>query len=102
MVQVQPWYDAQYLIPMLGMLLGNACSGIAVGLSTVLDELSTGALLLNDIGSFWYLGHFGILFGVLQPRLLKSASQPPAIRPISGVPCLHIPVKSPPPAVQTH
>ncbi|GAB4820660.1 hypothetical protein N2152v2_007706 [Parachlorella kessleri] len=41
-VQVHPWYDAQYLIPMLGMLLGNACSGIAVGLSTVLEELSTG------------------------------------------------------------
>lgn len=33
----------QYLIPMLGMLLGNACSGVAVGLSTILDELSAGA-----------------------------------------------------------
>ncbi|KAL4457599.1 hypothetical protein ABPG75_012464 [Micractinium tetrahymenae] len=41
-VQVSPWYDPQYLIPMLGMLLGNACSGVAVGLSTILDELSTG------------------------------------------------------------
>lgn len=41
-VQVQPWYEAQYIIPMMGMLLGNACSGIAVGLSTVLDDLSTG------------------------------------------------------------
>ena len=27
----------------LGMLLGNACSGVAVGLATVLDELSSGA-----------------------------------------------------------
>ena len=36
------WWDAQYLIPMLGMMLGNACSGVAVGLSAVLDELSTG------------------------------------------------------------
>ena len=35
----------QYLIPMLGMLLGNACSGVAVGLSTILEELSTGAHL---------------------------------------------------------
>ena len=41
-LQVHPWWDAQYLIPMLGMLLGNACSGIAVGLSTVLEELSAG------------------------------------------------------------
>jgi putative ABC transport system permease protein len=37
-----PWYDAQYLIPLLGMLLGNACSGVAVGLNAVLDEFSTG------------------------------------------------------------
>jgi len=41
-VQVYPWYDAQYLIPMLGMLLGNACSSVAVGLSSVLEELSSG------------------------------------------------------------
>lgn len=41
-VGVEPWYDAQYLIPMLGMLLGNACSGVAVGLSAVLEELSSG------------------------------------------------------------
>lgn len=34
---------SQSLIPMLGMLLGNACSGVAVGLSTILDELSAGA-----------------------------------------------------------
>jgi putative ABC transport system permease protein len=41
-VRVTPWYDAQYLIPMLGMLLGNSCSSVAVGLSAVLEELSSG------------------------------------------------------------
>lgn len=41
-VQVHPWYSAQYMIPMLGMLLGNACSGVAVGLSSILDEFSNG------------------------------------------------------------
>lgn len=35
-------YDSQYLIPMLGMLLGNSCSSVAVGLSAVLDDLSSG------------------------------------------------------------
>jgi putative ABC transport system permease protein len=39
-VGARPWFDAAYLIPMLGMLLGNACSGVAVGLSAVLDELA--------------------------------------------------------------
>ncbi|KAH7618709.1 hypothetical protein Ndes2526B_g05626 [Nannochloris sp. 'desiccata'] len=41
-VRVTPWYDAQYLIPMLGMMLGNSCSSVAVGLSAVLEELSSG------------------------------------------------------------
>jgi putative ABC transport system permease protein len=39
-VRASPWYDAQYMIPMLGMLLGNACSAVAVGLSSALDDLS--------------------------------------------------------------
>lgn len=41
-VRVTPWYDSQYLIPMLGMLLGNSCSSVAVGLSAVLEEISGG------------------------------------------------------------
>lgn len=41
-VNVRPWYDAQYLIPMLGMLMGNSCSSVAVGLSAVLEDLSAG------------------------------------------------------------
>ena len=34
-----PWYEPQYAIPLLGMLLGNTMSGIAVGL----DRLTHGA-----------------------------------------------------------
>lgn len=34
--------QAQYFIPILGMLLGNAISGVSVGLSTLLEELATG------------------------------------------------------------
>jgi putative ABC transport system permease protein len=41
-IGVRPWWSARYLIPMHGMLLGNACSGVAVGLSAVLEELSSG------------------------------------------------------------
>ncbi len=36
--------QAQYFIPILGMLLGNAISGVSVGLSTLLEELATGLL----------------------------------------------------------
>ena len=31
-IDIHPWYDPQYAIPLLGMLLGNTMSGIAVGM----------------------------------------------------------------------
>jgi putative ABC transport system permease protein len=31
-IRVDPWYQPQYLIPLLGMLLGNTMSGIAIAL----------------------------------------------------------------------
>ena len=43
-VRTHPWWNAQYFIPMLGMLLGNCISGISVGLTTLLEELTSGAL----------------------------------------------------------
>lgn len=41
-IRVDPWYDARYFIPLLGMLLGSSVSGVSVGLATILEELSTG------------------------------------------------------------
>jgi len=34
-VGVEPWYQPQYLIPLLGMLLGNTMSGIAIALDNL-------------------------------------------------------------------
>ncbi len=34
-IQVHPWYQPQYLIPLLGMLLGNTMSGIAIALDNL-------------------------------------------------------------------
>ncbi|MGD2119969.1 MAG: iron export ABC transporter permease subunit FetB [Chromatiales bacterium] len=34
-VRVEPWYTPQYLIPLLGMLLGNTMSGIAIALNNL-------------------------------------------------------------------
>jgi putative ABC transport system permease protein len=43
-VQVQqhgaPWYDPQYSIPLLGMILGNTLNGISLGLDRFGDELA--------------------------------------------------------------
>uniref|UniRef100_A0A7R9V9G5 Uncharacterized protein n=1 Tax=Chlamydomonas euryale TaxID=1486919 RepID=A0A7R9V9G5_9CHLO len=37
---LDPWWEAQYIIPLLGMLLGNCTSSVALGLNTVLDDLT--------------------------------------------------------------
>jgi len=34
-IRVEPWYQPQYLIPLLGMLLGNTMSGIAIALDAL-------------------------------------------------------------------
>ncbi len=34
-VRVEPWYTPQYLIPLLGMLLGNTMSGMAIALDNL-------------------------------------------------------------------
>lgn len=39
-VGVKPWYEAQYLIPLLGMVLGNGLTGISLCLDHLLESLS--------------------------------------------------------------
>lgn len=34
-ISIEPWYTPQYLIPLLGMLLGNTMSGIAISLDNL-------------------------------------------------------------------
>ncbi|MES9863428.1 MAG: iron export ABC transporter permease subunit FetB [Candidatus Thiodiazotropha sp. LLP2] len=34
-IQAEPWYSVQYLIPLLGMLLGNTMSGVAIALDNL-------------------------------------------------------------------
>jgi putative ABC transport system permease protein len=38
-IRVDPWYEPQYLIPLLGMVLGNALTGISLGLDRFMDSL---------------------------------------------------------------
>jgi putative ABC transport system permease protein len=40
-VGVEPWYEPQYVIPLVGMILGNSLTGIALGLDRFLDHLAT-------------------------------------------------------------
>lgn len=38
-LSVRPWYEPQYLIPLLGMLLGNSLTGISLGLERLLSRV---------------------------------------------------------------
>ncbi|KAG2501532.1 hypothetical protein HYH03_000039 [Edaphochlamys debaryana] len=46
---LRPVWDAQYLIPLLGMLMGNATSAISVGLTTVLDDLAANRPVIEHL-----------------------------------------------------
>ncbi len=39
-IRPDPWYDPRYAIPLLGMVLGNTMTGIALGLDTLSSGLS--------------------------------------------------------------
>lgn len=41
MQDIEHWYDPQYAIPLLGMVLGNTLNGISVGLNTFTESLVT-------------------------------------------------------------
>ena len=44
-IRPSPWWSAQYLIAILGLLLGTALSCVATGLSCAIDELTRGEWL---------------------------------------------------------
>lgn len=46
-LRVEPWYDAQYLIPLLGMVLGNILNGISLALDRFMDGVATQRRLIE-------------------------------------------------------
>lgn len=51
-IRASPWWQPQYLIPVLGLIMGHAISGIAVGLSALLEELNSGGSLSCEVPCF--------------------------------------------------
>ena len=53
-VRVEPWYEARYVIPIAGMVLGNSMNGIALALERTfadLDARSAELLALTSLGA---------------------------------------------------
>ena len=48
-IRVDPWYDPQYLIPLLGMLLGNALTGITLALDRFTEGLVSRRTLVESM-----------------------------------------------------
>jgi putative ABC transport system permease protein len=40
-IRIRPWYEPQYAIPILGMILGNTLTGVSLGLERMTEELAT-------------------------------------------------------------
>ncbi len=40
-IDTDPWYEPRYAIPIFGMLLGNAMTGVALGLNTLMKNVAT-------------------------------------------------------------
>ncbi|MFX1672437.1 iron export ABC transporter permease subunit FetB [Paraburkholderia sp. A2WS-5] len=39
-IRIRPWYEPQYAIPILGMILGNTLTGVSLGVERVMQELT--------------------------------------------------------------
>ena len=46
-IRVDPWFDPQYLIPILGMILGNSLTGVSLCLDRLLAEFDDRRLLVE-------------------------------------------------------
>jgi putative ABC transport system permease protein len=48
-IGVRPWYEPQYAIPILGMILGNCLTGVSLGMDRMTQELISGRNTIETI-----------------------------------------------------
>lgn len=74
-VQVDPWYEPRYVIPLAGMVLGNSMTGIALALERVFSDMDARAdevLALTALGATpWEAAHVSIR-GALRAGLIPT------------------------------
>ncbi len=81
-VQVQPWYEPRYVIPLAGMVIGNSMTGIALALERTFSDLDAGSdevLALLALGATpWEAAHKSVR-GALRAGLLPTISSMAAV-----------------------
>lgn len=75
----EPWYDPRYAVPILGMILGNAMTGVSLALDRLLADADTGR---SRIEARLSLGH---TFRESMQEPLKSAMRAGLIPTINGM-----------------
>ncbi|NTU71293.1 MAG: iron export ABC transporter permease subunit FetB [Coriobacteriia bacterium] len=87
-LQVEPWYLPQYVIPLAGMVIGNSMTGIALSIERLfadLDARSDEILALTALGATpWEAAHSAI-------RLALRAGLIPTINAMAAVGLVSIP-----------
>lgn len=60
-IKAKPWYSPQYMIPLMGMILGNMLNGVSLGLDRFCSELLSNRLKVEMIltlgGTRWEAAH---------------------------------------------
>lgn len=46
-LQVYPWYEPRYIIPIAGMIIGNSMTGISLGVKTLVEGMTTNKQLVE-------------------------------------------------------
>lgn len=74
-IRADPWYDPRYAIPLLGMILGNAMTGIALGLNslTYAAERERGGIEARlSLGADRYTALSGVARGAVRSALIPT------------------------------
>lgn len=56
-IRIRPWYNPQYAVPLLGMMLGNTMTGIALGLDRLTQSARDGRHVIENrlmLGEPWF------------------------------------------------
>ena len=47
-VQISPWYDPQYFVPIAGMIVGNSMTGVSLGIKSLIEGMTTQKNLVEE------------------------------------------------------
>jgi putative ABC transport system permease protein len=81
-VRVHPWYRAQYVIPIAGMVLGNSMAGIALALERVFSDMDARAehlLALTALGATSWEASAGSIRAALKAGMIPTISSMAAV-----------------------